>query len=224
MTIKHMRIFLVLAVLAGCDGDEGPPDAAPDAVATLDCPTYCDRIQMNCTGANAQYSDRDHCIAACGTFTVGTSTVTDVSGNTLGCRVYYSGAPSKMDPATHCAQAGPGGDPIGASSTATCSGGDVCASFCALEIKACGSLEEPLDGDPRDDNGNPLFQYRNLQRCMENCATFDKTHAYSTAAAGNSLACRLLHATRAAITTNAKMECAYTGLPPTGPCAGTPTP
>ncbi len=225
MTIEHMRTFLVLAVLVGCDGHEDVPDAAPDAVATLDCSTYCDQIQTSCTGTNAQYPDREHCMAACASFTVGTSTVTDPSGNTLGCRIYHAGAPSRMAPATHCAHAGPGGDHIAASPPAACSGGDVCASYCALQIKACGSQEAPLPGNPRDANGNPLFQYPNLENCIANCATYDKTHAYSTASAGDSLACRLLHATRAAIDlANAKAECANTGMPPTGPCDGMPTP
>lgn len=112
-----------------------------------------------------------------------------------------------------------------ASPPAACSGGDVCTSFCMLQLKACGSLEVPLPGDPRDGNGNPLFQYRNMERCMSNCAMLDKTHAYSTTAAGDSLACRLLHATKAAIDlASAMTECVYTGLPPTGPCAGTPMP
>jgi hypothetical protein len=53
-----------------------------------------------------------HCTATCASFTVGTSQVTDTSGNTLGCRIYYARAPSMMEAATHCAHAGPGGDLI----------------------------------------------------------------------------------------------------------------
>jgi hypothetical protein len=230
MTIEPMRTFLVLAVLAGC-GDCGGPDPAVDAepdaeVVTLDCPTYCDKIQRNCTGANSQYPDTAHCMAACASFTVGTSAVTDTSGNTLGCRIYHAGAPSMAMPAVHCAHAGPGGDQLMANPAAVCSGGDVCASFCALQIKACGSVAAPLPGNPRDANNNPLYQYQNMANCLTVCATYDKTHAYSAASVGDSLACRLLHATSAAIavTPNALMECAYTGTFPTGPCAGVPMP
>lgn len=194
-------------------------------VVALDCPTYCTQIQANCTGANAQYPDMAHCIAACGTFTVGTSAVTDPAGNTLGCRIYHAGAPSMTMPATHCPHAGPGGDQLTASTPAICSGGDVCASFCALQVKACGSVEAPLPGNPTDSTGNPLFQYQNVANCMTACAGFDKTHPYSTMSAGNSLACRLLHATSAAISvTNAQAECRYTGVTARAPCAGTPTP
>jgi hypothetical protein len=231
LSMEPMRAFLILAVLAGCSGgDDGPVDAAPDAepdaaVVVLDCPSYCTEVQTNCTAANAQYPDMAHCMATCGSFTVGTSQVTDTSGNTLGCRIYHGGAPAKTAPATHCPHAGPGGDQITATPPAVCSGGDVCATFCALEIKACGSVDSPLPGNPRDSTNNPLFQYQNMANCMSVCTGYDKTHVYSTTSAGNSLACRLRHSTTAAISVaNAMTECPYTGMPPTGPCAGTPTP
>ncbi len=112
-----------------------------------------------------------------------------------------------------------------ASPAAACSGGDVCASYCTLQIKACGSQEAPLPGDPKDTNGNPLYQYPDMESCIANCAALDKTHAYRTDAAGNSLACRLLHATRAAKDLeSAKAECAYSGFIEAGPCQGAPTP
>jgi hypothetical protein len=131
-----------------------------------------------------------------------------------------------MAAGTHCVHAGPGGDLITATPPAFCSGGDVCESFCTLEIKACGSLDAPLPGNPRDATGNPLFQYLNMTNCVMSCATFDKTHEYSTMAAGNSLACRLLHATSAAIavTPNGASDCSYTAADPTGPCSGVATP
>jgi hypothetical protein len=219
-----MRTLLIMVALVGCGGDKKPAiDAAPDAApVALDCPTYCTEIQENCTGANAQYPDMAHCTATCASFTVGTSKVTDTSGNTLGCRIYHAGAPSMTAPATHCVHAGPGGDLITAAPPSVCSGGDVCASFCALEIKACGSLDAPLPGNPRDSTNNPIYQYQNMNDCMTSCAAFDKTHAYSTTASGNSLACRLYHATNAAIavTPNGVMHCPHTAPAPTAPCSG----
>jgi hypothetical protein len=227
-----MRTFLVMMALVGCGDDNQTVDAAVKdaeidaAPVTLDCPAYCAEIQANCTGANAQYPDVAHCTATCASFTVGTSKVTDTAGNSLGCRIYHGGDPSKTTAATHCVHAGPGGDLITAATPAFCSGGDVCASFCALEIKACGSLDAPLPGNPTDGNNNPLFQYLNMANCMAVCATFDKTHPYSTAATGNSLACRLYHATNAAIdvTPNGATHCSHTAAVPTGPCAGAATP
>ena len=112
-----------------------------------------------------------------------------------------------------------------ANQPAACSGGDVCTTFCTLDFKACGSLDAPLPGNPTDSTGNRIFQYRDMTDCLTVCAGFDKTHPYRTTSAGNSLACRLLHATRAAISLdNAKAECRYTGMVPQGPCDGVATP
>jgi hypothetical protein len=219
-----MRTLLIAVALVGCGGDKKPAvDAAPDvATVALDCSTYCTEIQANCAGSNAQYPDMAHCTATCASFTVGTSKVTDTSGNTLGCRIYHAGAPSMTAPATHCVHAGPAGDLLMATPPAFCSGGDVCTSFCTLEIKACGSLDAPLPGDPKDSTNNSIYQYQNMDDCMTSCAAFDKTHAYSTTASGNSLACRLYHATNAAIavTPNGVMHCPHTAPAPTAPCAG----
>lgn len=221
-------VLMVSMLCFACGGDrpaviDAPPDGAPLAV---DCPTYCAEIQASCTGANAQYVDGEHCMAACLAFTVGTSTADDMAGNTLGCRIYHAGLPAMAEPGAHCAHAGPAGKALTAMSQEGCSGGDVCESFCAIQIKACGSLEAPLPGSPRDATNNPLYRYRSMTSCVTACAAFDKTHPYSTTAAGDSLACRLVHATNAAIAVmpNAVEECQYTGMPARGPCAGTPTP
>lgn len=228
--LRNLEWILFMASVLGqaCGGDQpvaidAPPDVTPVA---LDCPTYCSEVQASCTGASAQYVDAEHCMAACSAFTVGTSTVDDRTGNTLGCRIYHAGGPAMAEPSAHCAHAGPAGDSITAMPPGGCSGGDVCESFCAIQIKACGSLDEPLPGDPTDATNNSLYRYRNMGSCVRACAAYNKTHPYSTTAAGDSLACRLVHATNAAIAVmpNAVEECQYTGMPARGPCAGTPTP
>ena len=93
-----MRTFLILVTLAGCGGGNNTSiDAAIDMTPpTLDCPAYCATIQANCTGANAQYPNLDQCTKTCASFAVGTSTVTDTAGNTLGCRINYAVAASTM--------------------------------------------------------------------------------------------------------------------------------
>ena len=225
MTIEHMRTFLFLAVVVGCNGNDAAPDAEPDAAPTLDCKSYCGQIQASCIEANAQYPDEAHCMAACASFPVGNSTVNDASGHTLGCRIYHAGIPSRDAPDAHCAHAGPGGDHLMASPPAACSGGDVCTAFCTLQFKACGSRDAPLPGNPTDSTGNRLYQYQDMIDCLAVCDGFDKTHPYRTTSAGDSLACRLLHSTRAALDLeNAKVECRYTGMVPQGPCDGAPTP
>lgn len=224
-----MRTFLIVIAMAGCGNvNKTPIDATIDTAIdapppALDCSTYCAKIQTNCTGANAQYPNMDQCMATCASFPVGTSMVTDTAGNTLGCRINSAVAASTMA-ATQCPHAGPAGDLI-AAAPAFCSGGDVCTSFCTLEIMACGSLNTPLPGNPKDATGNPIFQYQNLGDCMRLCPAWDKTHAYSTMSMGSSLACRLNAATSAAISvTSGKTFCAYTADFPTGACAGTASP
>jgi hypothetical protein len=173
--------------------------------------------------------DAEHCMKTCELFTIGTSTVNDMSGDTLGCRINYAVAAAAM-PAMHCVHAGPAGDVLmggGAGANAGfCSGGDACTSFCALEIKACGSGDMPLNGDPLDATNNHLYQYANMGDCMTSCAGYDRTHAYTITSTGNSLACRLLQTTNAAIslTPDAKTYCAYTAEFVRGPCVGTPSP
>lgn len=227
MMIEPMRRLLVMVVVVifGCRGGDDSVDAGMDmSVVALDCPSYCNEIRSSCTGSNAQYPDDAHCMATCASFEVGASTVTDSSGNTLGCRIYHASTLARSMPGDHCAAAGPAGGSVTMSTPGACSGDDVCESFCTLQIKACGSLEAPLFGDPRDETGNPLFQYRDMESCMTACAAFDKTHAYSTASRGDSLACRLLHATSAAMMTTARAECRYTGPSAEGPCAGRAVP
>jgi len=232
--VRDFAILLALA-LAGCgsDGhaniDAAPPvDAAVDAVAaTLDCTSYCGAIQSNCTGANSQYKDTAHCLAACTSFATATSTVNDTSGNTLGCRIHYAFEASNPAVAeAECAYAGPAGDLLTAAVPAFCSGGNICASPCALEVQACGSVQAPLPGNPIDALQNPLWQYLNVSQCIDNCATFDKTHAYSPLAVGDSLACRLAQTIDAAVNVspNAVMDCVDTGVPPNGLCAGMASP
>ena len=229
VSIPSMRIpsFLLIAI-SSCGGGSRPTaDAQIDATTlTLDCATYCAEIEQHCTGSDAQYPDIAHCMATCPSFPVGTSTVADTAGNTLGCRIYYAHGPAMTAPASYCAHAGPGGDLITAATPAFCSGGDVCASFCALEIKACGSRDSPLPGNPMDDTGNRLAQYRTPADCMRLCPGFDRTHEYSTMATGDSLACRLRYAISAAISVDpdGKMYCSSTGDFPNGPCAGAATP
>jgi hypothetical protein len=243
------KAFLVLLVLVGCSSSnnnntvDAPADTATTNVA-LDCPTYCTAIMTNCTAANAQYPDMAHCLGSCAVFVVGTSKVTDTTGNTLGCRINHAGAPAISDPALNCPQAGPGGDKLNAAAPGSCSGGDFCANFCALQIKTCGSMDAPITV-----TGTAIIpQYKNQAACESVCkngdatvtpaiAKFDLTHLYATNSLGNSLACRLAHWTNAASGPAAtppsgattQTHCGHTGAAQTQgsglPCSSnTPTP
>lgn len=207
-----MRTLLLSLLLIGCSSSSNntpPVDAAPptpDAPAVkLDCATYCGEIQTNCKDANAQYpteTDNAHCMAACNSFPKGA--LTDTAGNTLGCRIYHAGAPAMSDPVTHCPHAGPGGDLTSVTSPpGTC--GDACTSFCTLEIMACGTTTSAAT----------TGQYPDMGTCINDCQGFkNSTHKYGITSAGDSLACRLYHATNAAISGNAGVHCKHTGPAP----------
>lgn len=243
-----MRSFILLVVLAGCGGkggnatDSGPPDTDTmhdggtdaDAGAQLTCASYCASMQSNCTGGNAQYPGAgatavmQSCLIACSSFPVGEAT--DVSGNTLGCRIHFAmAAPSESNAqgtASDCTAAGPLGDQIQSGTTALCSGGDICASFCALETRACGTLGMPLPGDPKDNTNNSLYQYQDVSDCVASCHNFNKLNHYDLSSKGNSLACRLVQSINASIDVdpNAIDDCGDTGVPAHGLCAGTASP
>jgi hypothetical protein len=229
--------FLIpLATLAGCGSNAQAVDAAVDVqidAVTVDCDSYCTVIQANCTGPNAQYAGVDStaaqtsCKQTCASFTKGTS-VDETEGNTLACRLHYAIDASNPTAApADCAYAGPAGDALTAQAPTFCSGGDHCTSFCAIEIKACGSLDEPIPGDPKDATNNSIYQYVNMANCNRLCKGLDTAHAYSLSATGNSLACRLYQATQAVISVmpDGVAFCADTAAtPPTGRCDGTAMP
>jgi hypothetical protein len=227
-----MRTLLILSlVLFGCSDDKTnntpPADAAVPADAAAAAPDvakYCTDITAHCTGANAQYPSMDQCVATAKGFPVGTSN--DQVGNTLGCRAYHAGAPSMTLPTTHCIHAGPNGDQVNAAGTC----GDACASFCALEIKFCGSISAPIANVTDTTNA-----YQDLAGCMQKCGTFNKTNLYAlngtpAAPGGDSLACRAYHVTNAALYTDMAMtskvqtHCTHTYATAAAPCTGTPMP
>lgn len=135
----------------------------------LTCDAYCATIGANCTGEWTQYGMPDFCTASCAAFPTGTPA--DTAGNTLGCRSYHAGA-AAMDPATHCVHAGPGGAGV-------C--GANCDGFCSIAMHACPDA------------------WPGLPECMTACGTFMDMEPYDASdVGGDTLACRLYHATAAA--------------------------
>jgi hypothetical protein len=179
MSRSSLVFFALTLVLAACGSSTssgyggGATTSGTGGTASAsapDCATYCDEIMASCTGTHAQYSDAATCKASCAAFPLGKSG--DVSGDTLGCRVYHVGV-AKTDP-THCTHAGPGGDGL-------C--GTNCQGFCDIAMKACPAV------------------YTDAAACAADCATFKDDVAYDAAVAtGDSLACRLYHLTVASVT------------------------
>jgi hypothetical protein len=147
-------------------GDDGPAaDAAPLA---LDCASYCTAILATCTDTLAQYGTLDECMGSCNTFTVGT--LGEMTGNTLGCRVYHTEA-AQAAPDVHCGHAGPSGD-------SEC-GASICEGFCSIAATICPT-EWPA------------------AQCSTRCGNLTSTPPYNIASSGDTVECRLYHATAAA--------------------------
>ena len=228
--------YPALPRLDSVDAPPAPPVDAPPPLA-LDCPTYCTEIMTNCTAANLQYIDMNHCLGSCAAFVVGTSKTTDTTGDTLGCRIYHGSTPSMTIPALHCPHAGPGGDHLdlaAGTNPAFCSGAaaapdNLCQNFCALTVKTCGTTAAPVTI-----GGVAITPpYTDLNACVTACAGFSKTLPYATTSKGDSLACRLNHWTNAAANagasppngTTVNLHCGHiVAVPAAGsPCNGTPS-
>jgi hypothetical protein len=159
---------------SGGGGSTGSTTSSSTGSGMLSCDAYCTEIMANCKdAATQQYTDLATCMAVCPAFPTGT--VADTKGDTLGCRSYHGGTPAMGDPTTHCPHAGPGG-------ANTC--GANCEGFCAIATKACTGA---------------MAQYTDAADCMTKCGTFDDTVPFNSGVTtGNSLACRIYHASAAA--------------------------
>jgi hypothetical protein len=153
--------------------------------AGLTCSAYCTSVMAACTTTNQQYASMDQCVASCAHYPEGASG--DMSGNTLGCRTTHANL-AKTDPTTHCVHAGPSGGGV-------C--GTPCEGFCSLVTAECPTAWTTAS-------------------CPTGCAAFAATPPYtSNITSGNSLSCRIYHATEAS--TDATDHCAHTTASST-PC------
>lgn len=179
-----MRTMIMLAMLVGCGDDTGTTqtdapggqidaavDAPPDSSpnpTALDCPSYCGTITTACTGTLAQFSSMQNCLDTCGTWTMGTAG--EMTGNTLACRVTHVDL-AKTGPDVHCEHAGPAG-------AGQC--GAICDGFCTIVRDKCQT------------------QYPSNGACSAMCGSFTSTPPYKAPSTGNTVQCRLYHATMAA--------------------------
>lgn len=195
MQIKSFAQWILaisIASLAACGGDDGGGGKDAPPAAELTCASYCSSITANCTGTNQQFTGMTDCMASCTHYPLGA--LSDMSGNTLGCRIYHAGAPAMTTPATHCLHAGPGGN-------GGC--GEDCLGFCTLVLGSCTGTNVQYGGD--------------MSQCMTACAGYATTPAYSsTVTTGANFACRLYHATQAAV--DPVTHCPHAGSTTTTPC------
>jgi hypothetical protein len=169
------------------------PDSTGDAGAAPSCADYCTTIAANCTGANLMYASADDCMNTCMKMPPGTVGMT--SGNTMGCRLYHAGAAAggQANADTHCRHAGPGGDGL-------C--GANCEGFCTLVLASCTGANQQYGGS--------------MATCMTQCGAYATTPIYVANATGDTLACRLYHATAAS--SNPGLHCPHTAMDGGGVC------
>jgi hypothetical protein len=141
------------ASLFACGDDSAKPDGGKDATAgdggpSVDCTSYCTKINAACTGTNAQYHDQTHCMNVCAAFKTGVYADGD---DTLGCRIYHAdNVKQPSDELVHCPHAGPfGGDACGTR----------CADYCALALALCTTAKS---------NPQP---YADLNACAALCSS-----------------------------------------------------
>lgn len=182
---------------SGSSGTTGEPastggtttDGTTGGDADPACMNYCTELMAACSGANLQYSSLESCLGVCGTFPQGM--VGDVTGNSLACRLYHTGAAAE-DADTHCVHAGPGGADF-------C--GTNCESFCAIATSICPTEHPTNEG------------------CLAQCAGYSDAEKYDASDVnGDTLACRLYHLTVAAVDDQmALVHCPHT-LAASPPC------
>jgi len=151
-----------------------------DPMAIPDCEKFCHLEMVECDGF-PMYENKNQCLAVCKALDPGH--VGDQGENTVGCRMYHS-YNSMLDPKTHCAHTGPGGD--GHCFDGKDHDAGNCQSYCRLLEAACKS---DFDGTFADQD-----------TCQAECEKLDGHEAdtgYSTTAKGDNLQCRLLHVSRA---------------------------
>lgn len=200
-TLKQTAVVtglgLALTALSSCTAsDPATPDAGGsvgvDSGVTTSpqeaCGQYCDAVLAGCTGANQLFSGRDECLAACGGFPT-SGKEGDSSGNSVYCRLYHAKA-TASDP-THCAHASVSGAGI-------C--GALCEVYCDYSLKYCSSL------------------YSDRSACLETCANFPAAGHDHDPATGNSVECRIFHASAAADPSH----CAHASANGAGVCGDDP--
>lgn len=163
------------------------PWCLDDQTAAPDCQNFCRLEMAACSGDLAVYESMAQCLAVCANLPAGTNG--DRDQNTVGCRQWHS-YNSLLDAMSHCPHTGPGGDGhCGADQPDDTTN---CHSYCILLQKACG-----MDFDASFPTGMPACQRDCSTKLDALGAKRDSGYKVSAGQMGNTMACRLLHVSRA---------------------------
>ncbi len=142
------------------------------------CTNYCHLATANCTGTDAIYANADDCTVACATMDA-TGFIGDVDGDSVQCRIYHlgvAGDSASGGAATHC----PHGSQDG--------GGQ-----CVKPDPSCQLYCDKVMANCSDTNA----QYTDAQACLDHCNTYAGWDLGTSVdeTSGNTVACRIYHAT-----------------------------
>src|SRR4051812_10148514 len=112
------------------------------------CSEYCDTVEQKCTEPFQVYDRPGACMGVCMQMDSGEA-FGGLVGNTVACRIDRLTQPD-FEAATHCAQAGPGGNDV-------C--GSNCEDLCKLRKQACGTIRGQAE----------MLDVENTDICMHNC-------------------------------------------------------
>jgi hypothetical protein len=200
--IFRSGFWLSLCLIAfGCSSVLGIEDARCDpklpACKGTDalCNTYCNTVYSACVGELAQYTSLQNCQKVCANLPPGQ--VGDDMVNTVQCRLAQANlaaALSPQDKAIYCPGAGPGGNGL-------C--GENCEGACTIITQACVGKYQVFMGD--------------INACETSCQAIPDQHTFNstdaTMSEGNTVQCRIWHASAAAESNN--LHCGHaSGLSP----------
>jgi hypothetical protein len=191
--MKKTFVGLLLAQALGCEVVLGIEDRfyeEPETQASALCQDYCDAVMSTCVDEFQVYAVPETCLGVCALLDEGDSV--EPSGNTVACRAEQARlAELTREYDVHCPRAGPGGDGF-------C--GENCESYCALFSRACADQADLITD------------------CERKCGALEDLGSYSalTDGEGDSLQCRLIHASSASVEPDP--HCAHARLVATSPC------
>ena len=170
--------LIVLGFFACGGGGSASEDSVSsdvDSVA-LDCDSFCGLVLENCSEDNEVYDSSESCMSSCESWAVGSAT--DVTGDTLGCRMGYAKG-SQSNPANDCSKTAADGGGVCVEGT----GAPTCTEYCNKVMSAC------------TDNS---VQYNSAAECLDFCK---ETGAWEVGERGddegNTISCRINFAEQA---------------------------
>lgn len=178
--------------IAGIEERKLDPDAA-QVEASPQCKSYCNKVMSVCTGKNAVYTTMDICLGVCANLEPGDPL--EPVGNTVACRVRQAEI-AELEPDVNCRSAGPGGD-------GQC--GSDCDAYCELFGELCPEYHP----------------YPTQSACLKACNGLTDQARFDVIAdhEGDSIECRLMHVSAAAVDPEA--HCPHAPLVPAEPwCIG----